>query len=62
MDSEACIKIPQEMVELQFLGVQFMLLRLSLTVILVIIMAVLIEKIIEWGEGKVATMASDNSF
>jgi len=52
----ACIKIPQEMVELQFLGVQFMLLRLSLTVILVIIMAVLIEKMIGWSEGKVATM------
>jgi len=46
----ACIKIPQEMVELQFLGPQFMLLRLSLTIIFVIIMAVSIEKMIEWTE------------
>lgn len=54
----ACIKIPQEMVELQFLGLQFLLLRLSLTVILVIIMAMVIEKMIEWSENRVATMAS----
>jgi len=54
----ACIKIPQEMVELQFLGLQFLLLRLSLTVILVIIMAMVIEKMIEWSEDRVATMAS----
>ncbi|MEW5937297.1 MAG: permease, partial [Candidatus Thermoplasmatota archaeon] len=46
----ACIKIPQEMVELQFLGPQFMLLRLSLTVVLVIFMGVSIEKIIEWRD------------
>jgi len=43
----ACIKIPQEMVEVQFLGIEFMLLRLILTVIFVIIMGVIIEKIIE---------------
>ena len=43
----ACIKIPQEMVELQFLGIEFMLLRLILTVVFVIIMGVIIEKIIE---------------
>ena len=54
----ACIKIPQEMVELQFLGPQFMLLRLSLTIIFVIIMALFIEKMIEWSESRVATMAS----
>ena len=46
----ACIKIPQEMVELQFLGVQFMLLRLILTIIFVIIMGISIEKIIEWND------------
>ena len=43
----ACIKIPQEMVELQFLGGEFMLLRLSLTVIFVVLMGLIIEKIIE---------------
>jgi len=50
LSSWACIKIPQEMVELQFLGPKFMLLRLSLTIIFVIIMAVIIEKIIEWSD------------
>jgi len=48
----ACIKIPQEMVELQFLGVRFMLLRLTLTIIFVIIMGISIEKIMEWNEKK----------
>ncbi len=48
----ACIKIPQEMVELQFLGPQFMLLRLILTIIFVIIMGISIEKIIEWNDKK----------
>jgi len=43
----ACIKIPQEMVELQFLGGEFMLLRLSLTVIFVVLMGLIIERIIE---------------
>ena len=40
----ACIKVPQEMVELQFLGVRFMLSRLSLTVIFVVIMGVYLLK------------------
>ena len=48
----ACIKIPQEMMELQFLGGQFMLLRLILTIIFVIIMGISIEKIIEWDDKK----------
>jgi len=43
----ACIKIPQEMVELQFLGIKFMALRLGLTIFFVIIMGILIERIIE---------------
>ncbi len=46
----ACIKIPQEMVEFQFLGGEFMLLRLILTIIFVIIMGVIIERIIEWSK------------
>ncbi|MEA2043098.1 MAG: permease [Bacteroidota bacterium] len=49
----ACIKIPQEMVELQFLGPQFMLLRLSLTIIFVIIMGITIEKIMKWSDKKI---------
>lgn len=48
----ACIKIPQEMVELQFLGVRFMLTRLILTVIFVIIMALTIEWIMKWSDDK----------
>ena len=43
----ACIKIPQEIVEFQFLGFKFMLLRLVLTIIFVMIMGVVIEKIIK---------------
>ncbi len=43
----ACIKIPQEMVELQFLGARFMALRLGLTIIFVIIMGVFIERAVE---------------
>lgn len=42
----ACIKLPQEMMELQFLGWKFMMLRLVLTVIFVSIMGVSIERII----------------
>jgi len=48
----ACIKIPQEMVELQFLGLEFMTARLILTVIFVAIMGVSIERIIEWNDKK----------
>lgn len=43
----ACIKIPQELVELQFLGIRFMAARLVLTIIFVAIMGVFIEKLIE---------------
>jgi uncharacterized membrane protein YraQ (UPF0718 family) len=48
----ACIKLPQEMVELQFLGPEFMILRLSLTVTFVMAMGIIIEKIVEWNERK----------
>jgi len=44
----ACIKIPQEMVELQFLGLHFMLSRLILTIAFVILMGLLIEMIMKW--------------
>ncbi len=46
----ACIKLPQELVELQFLGLDFMLSRLILTIIFVIIMGFVIEKIFEWSD------------
>jgi len=42
----ACIKIPQEMVELQFLGTRFMIVRLSFTIIAAILMGLLIERIV----------------
>ena len=48
----ACIKIPQEMVELRFLGLRFMVARLILTIIFVVIMGVSIEKLIEWSNKK----------
>ncbi len=48
----ACIKIPQEMVELQFLGAKFMAVRLVLTIVFVIIMGISIEKITEWQNKK----------
>jgi uncharacterized membrane protein YraQ (UPF0718 family) len=48
----ACIKLPQEMVELQFLGPEFMVLRLSLTIVFVIAMGLIIEKIVVWDERK----------
>jgi len=45
----ACIKIPQEMVELQFLGLKFMVARLILTIVFVVIMGMFIEHLIEWS-------------
>jgi uncharacterized membrane protein YraQ (UPF0718 family) len=48
----ACIKIPQEMVELQFLGLNFMASRLILTIIFVTLMGVSVERIIEWSDKK----------
>ena len=46
----ACLKLPQELVEIQFLGFKFMALRWILTVILVIGMGILIEKMIDTKE------------
>ncbi|MCK4956375.1 MAG: permease [Candidatus Cloacimonetes bacterium] len=42
----ACIKIPQELIEMQFLGVKFMLVRLGMTIIFITIMGLIIEKLI----------------
>ena len=41
----ACIKLPQELVELEFLGARFMALRLVLTVVFVVIMGLVIERL-----------------
>ncbi len=59
----ACIKIPQEMVELRFLGLKFMLARLILTIIFVIIMGVFIEQLMKWSDKKVnkVTEGKDNA-
>ncbi len=42
----ACIKIPQELVELQFLGWRFMATRIVLTVVFVILMGLTVERLI----------------
>ncbi len=52
----ACIKIPQEMVELQFLGLKFMGTRLILTVTSVIIMAFVIDRLITPEDEKKYSM------
>lgn len=46
----ACIKLPQELVELQFLGARFMLARLSLTILAAVAMGLIIEKIVSPDE------------
>jgi len=48
----ACLKLPQELVEIQFLGFKFMALRWILTIILVIGMGILIEKMIDTKDTK----------
>ncbi len=57
----ACIKIPQEMVELQFLGPKFMAARLILTIVFVIIMGVSIEQLIEWSCKKQVSGGEDDA-
>jgi uncharacterized membrane protein YraQ (UPF0718 family) len=47
----ACIKLPQELVEMRFLGFKFMALRLGLTIVLVLFMGLFIEKIGRFGEA-----------
>ncbi|MEA1911788.1 MAG: permease [Spirochaetota bacterium] len=41
----ACIKLPQELVELRFMGLKFMIIRLTFTIIMVVFMGLLIEKL-----------------
>ena len=48
----ACIKLPQELVELEFLGYKFMIIRLILTIIFVILMGLSIEFILKRKDNK----------
>lgn len=43
----ACIKLPQELVELQFLGPKFMIARLLLTIPIIGIMGIALEKLLQ---------------
>ncbi|MDW7731787.1 MAG: permease [Methanolobus sp.] len=47
----ACIKIPQELVELQFLGPEFMITRLLLTIVFVSLMGIVIEWLTDNGQS-----------
>ncbi|MCD6176271.1 MAG: permease [Candidatus Cloacimonetes bacterium] len=41
----ACIKIPQELMELQFMGAKFMLARLGMTTVFITLMGIIINKL-----------------
>ena len=47
----ACIKLPQEMVELQFMGWEFTLLRFGLTVVAAALMGLLTERVMRTVDG-----------
>jgi len=48
----SCIKLPQELVELEFLGLRFMSVRLILTLIFAILMGLALEQIVRrWEEA-----------
>ena len=47
----ACIKLPQELVELRFMGIKFMVVRLSFTIVMVIFMGLFIEKIDKYSKS-----------
>ncbi len=49
----ACIKIPQELVELKFLGWQFTLARFIFTVIVVVALAFVFKRVLEGRDGSV---------
>ena len=48
----ACLKLPQEIMELRFLGLEFMLLRLGLTAGFVLLMGTLIGAVVRRQEGR----------
>jgi uncharacterized membrane protein YraQ (UPF0718 family) len=43
----ACLKIPQGLVELNFLGLKFMAIRWSFSILLIILMGYIIERVID---------------
>lgn len=43
----ACIKLPQELMELQFMGAKFMLARLGMTIVFITIMGMIINKLMD---------------
>ncbi|MFO8132850.1 MAG: permease [Thermoplasmatota archaeon] len=49
----ACIKLPQELVELEFMGPSFMTLRLALTVAFVVLMGLVVERLVAGTEKHV---------
>lgn len=46
----ACVKLPQELVELQFMGLEFTLFRFGLTVVAAVLMGLIIERVMETPE------------
>ena len=42
----ACVKLPQELVELQFMGLEFMAARFGLTILAALVMGLIVEKVI----------------
>jgi uncharacterized membrane protein YraQ (UPF0718 family) len=55
----ACIKLPQELLELRFLGPEFTAARLALTVMAAGVMGVIAARIMDWGEGSRFTEARE---
>jgi uncharacterized membrane protein YraQ (UPF0718 family) len=53
----SCIKLPQELIELEFLGVNFMVARLVLTAIFATLMGFLLEQIISSAKSNFETQS-----
>jgi uncharacterized membrane protein YraQ (UPF0718 family) len=41
----ACVKLPQELVELQFMGLEFMAARFGLTIVAAVVMGLIVERV-----------------
>jgi uncharacterized membrane protein YraQ (UPF0718 family) len=54
----ACLKLPQELVELQFLGWQFMTLRLALTAVIAVGMGLVVEALLSHDSSVGASMTN----
>lgn len=46
----ACVKLPQELVEIQFMGIEFTIIRFGLTVVASVLMGLIIERVMETSE------------